>query len=251
MASNWVEAEQYSDFLFNTMFRQSIVCRADVELSPVPMTRRVLDMYVASPLKANGPIDLHSREPAQLIRNRKVVLKIADAMDKAVFMTLMENFPAPIQAMELFSAASARLKSASIAPPVLDPDRFSQMLFYGFAKGTLELWTLPPRFTKQVSARPRASPYTRLETQSGAKVTNQRHETIPIYELARAIACRLDGNHDREMLLNELSELLANGTLKLPKLTQEPIDPANVRQLLARQIETDLASMAYHALLLA
>jgi hypothetical protein len=203
LAPGAVEVEQYWDFLQNVGFRRSMLCRAEVELSPAPLAGRALELHVSSPAKPKGAVDLQFASSATFASANRT-MTLTDLMTKAMFLTLGEAWPGTVQLGELIRTARGRVLAA--VQPLTD-EQWAANFLHGLPSGEIELWTHPPEFTTSISQRPVVSPCARLQAQSSTVVAGRRHETVRLDELTRQVAMRLDGSRDREALRNEFANL--------------------------------------------
>jgi methyltransferase-like protein len=122
---------------------------------------------------------------------------------------------------------------------------------YTAAGRLVELSTQPPAFTLEIGERPVASPLSRLQARTGKRVTNMRHESIPVPEVARYLLQYLDGSRDRQALADLVVQLGGEGKLDIEEAGQPVYEAQQARELAARAVEQQLAEIARHALLVA
>ncbi len=101
----------------------------------------------------------------------------------------------------------------------------------------------------EVSARPVATPLTRLQAQASPCVTNLRHEPVPVNDFDRQVLRRLDGAHDKQALLYDLRKLASKGALAVRQNNQPVRDAETVHKVLAEALDQNLPRLARSALL--
>ena len=72
------------------------------------------------------------------------------------------------------------------------------------APSLVELHAYAPRFVREPSDRPIASPWARAVARSRRKVTNLRLESIGLDDRMRALLCLLDGTRERAALVDSI-----------------------------------------------
>jgi methyltransferase-like protein len=198
--------EQYMDFLRNRMFRQTLVCHADVKLEHTLRTDAIADFCVASPLKAvSAKPDLESDKEEEFRGSSKASLLSRDPLMKSAMVCLGEKWPLPIRFGDLIFAARARIGGEQRESDAKD---LSTRLLNCYASGLVEFSLSRPGFTTEISRRPMASPYARLrarqakadDTKGATKIINCRLESMMLGEPSRLVLANLDGEHDVEAL---------------------------------------------------
>ena len=94
------------------------------------------------------------------------------------------------------------------------------MLVRCFLSNSLMFHVHPPRFASELSDMPDASAFCRVQAGLGAAVANQWHRQFELNELDRQVLVRLDGKHDRQHLVEEIGQLVADGTLTAEMLQE-------------------------------
>ncbi len=234
--------EQYMDFLRNRMFRQSLVCKAEVTVNHALSAEAVEDFYVGTAAKAESATpDLGSAGaevfalPPPLV---KLKLTTSDPLMKGAMVELAEAWPLSVKFGELLKGALERLNREGNAE---DARQLAARLLNGYASGLLEFGLTRPTFVGHVSERPLASPYARLRGRIADRVNNLRLESVGLTEASRLVLAHLDGRHDREALIT----LVAQWLEKQP--TTEKAEPAQERA--THYVEHILPVMANSALL--
>jgi len=102
-----------------------------------------------------------------------------------------------------------------------------------------------------LSARPLSSAFARREAERGNRVTNRRHESPALSDLQRNVLGKLDGQHDREALLEHLIDLAERRLLEVREQGTLIQDPNRLRQLFPAVLEATLSELAQLAFLIA
>jgi SAM-dependent methyltransferase len=192
-----IRREQYLDFVKGRMFRQTLLCRAELEIDRSPQPLVLEPLAVSSPARAAGAPDGAGRV----------------TFEGPSGSTLTTDHPLVIQALQQLGGSWP----AAVWVRELIPDRASDedraavcgALLRCYAGNLVQLHTLPPPLTTSVSERPEASPLARHQARSGELVTNLRHTSVRIDDdLGRRLVSLLDGTRDRARLLDELRAFL-------------------------------------------
>src|SRR5258706_2988573 len=173
--------EQYMDFLRNRMFRQTLLCRADLEPNYALSPEAVTGFYIACPGEAvsKNP-DITSAEPEQFKSKGDPTLTTRDPLMKSAMIHLIEHWPLPIQFSALLPAARQRLGQSAPAPTEGDARQLAVRLLNCYTSNLVEFSLSPPGFVTQISQRPLASPYARLRARAGLRTTNLRLESVAL-----------------------------------------------------------------------
>jgi methyltransferase-like protein len=114
----------------------------------------------------------------------------------------------------------------------------------------LSLDVLQLGVTTNVAERPVASPLARLQATASDRATNLRHESVALDTFSRLLVQNLDGQRNRDELVERLLAAAAQGTLQLesPELAN---DHGRLRAMLSQAVDRALPKLAATALLTA
>jgi SAM-dependent methyltransferase len=183
LGADLIAREQYLDFFAGRMFRQTLLCRAEVEPSP-PAAARVRGMLAATtaePVGEVGPGRVEFRGPAG------ATLTTDHDGVKAALVRLRAAWPRPLPVAEL------------------DGEAVCEVLLRAYAANVVELHVWAPALAAAPPERPLASALARLQAARGTLITNLWHVSVDVPdELGRRLIALLDGTRDRAALLREL-----------------------------------------------
>jgi len=227
-----IQEQQYLDFLRCRRFRQTLLCRRPAALPERPDAGAVMHLRAASSLQpVSDGADAASDAEAEFRSPAGHTLKTNLPLAKAVLFSLSGRWPASVAFGDLAAEVALRLAGAPG-----DTVALAELLLRLSLSGVVELHALPPSFTLEVSARPRAFRLARLQAAQGRSVTTLRHTTVDLEDdLSRWMVSLLDGTKNRRELQHGL-EAFAAGRDR----------PGAVR---AEELERNLHSMARLALL--
>ena len=241
--------EQYMDFLRNRMFRQTLLCHADVILDHSLKPEPVASFYVASSAEPGGSVDLASDAPAEYKGpGGTVALETRDPLMKSAMACLAERRPASMRFDQLVTNAATRLDAAT--PTSEERQQLAMRLLNCYASGLVELSLSPDPFITEVSERPTASRYARLRACSGdGKAVNMKLQSIALGEPACTLLRQLDGTHDMSAIADSVAEWLQAQVAK--STTNTPLTPQSAHQRATEYVRNILGELAKAALLVA
>ncbi len=208
LSTSLIEAEQYGDFLKNRAFRQSLLCRAEVELKRAISPERLRHFHIASsaePMGSDGGI--RSNEMMQFRDADGVIIQAADPLSKAALFELRAVWPLSMSLTELALKACAR---GGIAPGSAVEAQLGHCLLSCYSTSrAIEFRLTPPAFRTSVSQRPKVSELARWQAARHSRIANARHENIVLGNVERALLQKLDGSRDPATLEREFPEARA------------------------------------------
>ncbi len=259
MAKNTIALEQYMDFLRNRMFRQTLLCHQEVQLKSKLTPERLAKFYVASSaLPKNPEIDIHSTSVDKFYAPNGDTLATDHPVTKAAMLYLTEVWPQAVAFNTLLLAAYSRLNgSGDSTPDFASPGFANDMQIlgagllnaYSYNEDIVELHVHAPRFVREISERPVASPVARFQAKRNTRITNLRHELIQLEGLSHYLLSYLDGSWSRAALLKVLQNLLIEGTIEVEQDGKPLKAPADIKRALPEMLEAALRSLADAALL--
>jgi cyclopropane fatty-acyl-phospholipid synthase-like methyltransferase len=241
IAPDLVRAEQYMDFLRNRAFRQTLLCRADVPLQRVLSPERVTALHVASPAVPLGSGTAFRVPDGPTFTPGHPVVA-------AAFHHLAGIWRQSVSFDDLHAAACRR---AGVAPAARTREILAADLLVGFTANAVELRTQPAEFVTLPTAKPAASGLARAQARGGGKVTNRRHEAVELDDLARRLLSLLDGERDRDGLVEALVEMGAGGALAVAQDGTPVSGGTALRRILGPAFDQAIATLARCALLVA
>ncbi len=211
-----IRREQYLDFIKGRMFRQTLLCRAELEVDRSPQPLIVERLAVSSPAQPAGVPDGEGRVTFEgptgstLTTDHPLVSRALERVGS--------SWPAAIWVRDLIPEDASEADRLAVCGAVLRC----------YAANLVQLHATPPPLTTSVSERPEASPLARHQARSGQLVTNLRHASVRLEDdLGRRLVVLLDGTRDRVQLLDELRAFLLETGHEVP----EPLETGLERSL--------------------
>ena len=211
-----IRREQYLDFIKGRMFRQTLLCRAELEIDRSPQPLIVEGLAVSSPAQAAGFPDRKGRVTFEgptgstLTTDHPLVIRALERVGS--------SWPGAIWVRDLIPENASEADRLAVCGAVLRC----------YAANLVQLHATPPPLTTSVSERPEASPLARHQARSGQLVTNLRHASVRLEDdLGRRLVVLLDGTRDHVQLLDELRAFLLETGHEVP----EPLETGLERSL--------------------
>jgi methyltransferase-like protein/2-polyprenyl-3-methyl-5-hydroxy-6-metoxy-1,4-benzoquinol methylase len=249
-----VRMEQYMDFLRNRSFRQTLLCRRDVQLKRAVNPDDIVPLLVAAAAQPVGNLDIKSTQPDQFRIASGATLTTSLPIVKAAIQYLAEVWPQAVPFEKLLTTARGRVSSVSIRDRraiAAETQALGSAILSGYTVKFFELQGHQPEFVTEVTDRPTASALAREQARRGGRVTNQRHETVALDEFSRRVLLLLDGAHDRGAVLDEMGRLVTDGTLVVQQEGADIQVGDSLNAILGDAVERCLSRFAKAAVLVA
>jgi SAM-dependent methyltransferase len=219
-----IAVEQNLDYLRGRLFRQSVLCRAEHEVPPLPDLSRIPAMHLAANVEpeVEGP-DFDSDVFEVFVDIDGATTRVAHPLAKAALVVLGEQWPRAVPFPELVAAARERLDPAADAEAV-EPAICAAVLGVVWRTGIAELQAWPYPFVSVPGERPAASAHARHEARLRRSVTNLRHERIELAgDAARRVLPLLNGTRTAAEVRKELGIAEGEVTLALRNLAESAL----------------------------
>lgn len=253
VASNLIQMEQYTDFIRNRMFRQTLLRHREVEIDRELRPSDLESLYVASALvPENANVGLHAAEPLTLkdtATGRKVTA--ASPMLKAALLALAEAWPANIaypQLRDRSRTAVDRRTFVSAQQLNVNNNEFGTDLLRFYINNLIELHSQPSCFVTQPGTHPAGSLVARSQLDQGNLVTTLRHGRQVLDDFPAHVLRYLDGTRDRNELVDALLKLVDDGVLVVQRAA-DAITRDQLRMQLAAALDQTLRYLGCAALL--
>jgi hypothetical protein len=207
VSANRLLREQYLDFARARRFRQTILCRAGLDVSPVPIVDRVEPLFAASPtLMPEGGVDLTPEVDVRFEGTRGSTLETHYGVGKAALQALIEAAPArrSVRALEV----EARRRAGDPSPWSAEQRaELHEFLLRLHMAGHLTLHATDVPVTNTPSRTPRTHPLARWQAGEGEYVTSLLHAGYSYRdELGRRLLALLVGSREVADLARDLGE---------------------------------------------
>jgi methyltransferase-like protein len=182
-ATDRIEREQYMDFLRLRRFRQTLLCREEVALSPEPDARHIDSLHFSADLQVLGDGRLQGRTGSCTIMN-DAVPRVAEALSAV--------YPRPLAFSEMLVQAG-------------DSNALRDVLLGLIQAGFADIHICGYPCELSVSVRPKGLRLARYQATQSDYVTNACHMPVKLDEVGRCILYLLDGSRTVSELARDLA----------------------------------------------
>jgi SAM-dependent methyltransferase len=247
LSTNYLQLEQYSDFVTGRMFRQSLICH-DSQLISRNCDPNILQQFrLESLLEPCMPSDIQAgvgyestslKSSFRYKHTGKVVqLELDSLMIDAAFRILGDVGNGGCSFSWLFTEAFNQLVATGhMSESDLNHLQFAQesrslqtALVRLFLSGGLWLHTVLPSHALSVSAQPKASLIARDLSAAGERITTLQHRSIELDPLDRLLLCKLDGTNSIPQLVLFLKDAIAGQRDSNPSRTVDELELLKMR----------------------
>jgi hypothetical protein len=227
--SEFMERDQYQDFIDGHGFRRTLLCRDDIRLNRRPDAASMRHFCFASAATPVGEINFADASNAEFKTPQGDTLATPHALGKAAFQHLRNSWPAAVGFADLAAAAQRLLPPTGGTPHTASDDdieRVGGILLQAACSGLIQLHRYPPRLTATISERPLASLVARRQAEAKAPITNLLQRTIVLGdELSRQFLMLVDGTRDVDGLVTDLRESLSrSGSAESSPVTRASVE---------------------------
>ncbi len=250
IARTTVEMEQYFDFVHNRTFRRTLLCHSDVQLNRQITTQPMRSFYVS----CNAQLTEVDAESAAKGIDRYVGTdgsKFATnhPLTKAAFQYLIESAPLRTKFDDLVHQAQARLTSVQFTDEDTNILAGNLLRAFSYSKSLIQFDSFTPQMTTTVSDRPLATSLVRHQARHSPEVVNLLHLQTKLNNFTRLVLTNLDGENNRDELLDFLVRLVQEGKITRPNDDKTSKTTDELRQSLSGELDAILKHLASLSLL--
>lgn len=244
--------EQYLDILCNRTFRQTLLTHATVQRLVEPTPEALDSLWIGTGL---GPVSLDPDDVTSLaplefrMSDGEAGLTTNDPLIKAALVVLFEIAPRSLPFATLWERVLSRVGRTADPSNPQESDHLKHALLRCFMSSLIQLRTRPPEFATSVSERPVASPLARIQAEDADRLNNLRGRTVRLDQFERLVLRSLDGNHDRQAILNALLARVDSGEFSIHDGERAIEDRDRIAKIFGDEIEPCLERLAARALL--
>jgi methyltransferase-like protein/SAM-dependent methyltransferase len=242
-----VVREQYKDFIRGCAFRETVLCRRELEIAPDLLIERVPELYASCDAAPKEDLEDPNGQTALFRRKGGLEMQATHPSVSAALKFLISQWPAAVS----FEVLLAHARAATTAEALGQAEIVATALISAYRIGFAELQIYPPEVTNKVSERPSVSRLARFQLGRGERATNQLHLLIKFPDpLSRRFVQSLDGTRDRETLTRDLIEYVRSGRGTVFENGVQIEDMAEVEVILKRRVKEGLESLARAGMLI-
>ena len=206
-----IKREQYLDFARFRRFRQTLVCRREIELNR-QLAPEILDIFFISGqlrIVSENPV-IAERAPVKFVTPDNSTFEIDHPLTKAALVCLSQIWARSIGFDDLINHARQIIESSnqiSDADFIAEKQRVKTFFLQIYTVGFIELHVHQFQFAMTISERPKVSDFARWQTPRGKIVTTPTGFNLPLDDdFKRALLPLLDGTLNKTQLLDRLAE---------------------------------------------
>ena len=243
--------EQYKDFLSGCGFRQTLLCRKEIELAPDLLVNRIPALFAmcdAIVIENSKP-----GQPSQLKYPRGDIIECGHRLTHAALEYLTTQWPAAVPFNELLRAAVRRINENPLySPNAEEASTLAESLAKAYRSGLILLNSFPPNVVNRLSRCPAVSKLARVQLRRGQTVTTQLHTPLKLPDdLAVTFVLLLDGTRDKKALFRDLLKTVKSGEAKFVEAGIVVEDDAKISILLQQRIQDGLEGLLRAAVFVA
>ncbi len=209
---------QYTDFVTNRMFRQSLLCRKDCKLNRHLDQDRLKGGYFAGSFRVEDASLNQNLTPDVEVafvcsNGRKIQTK--NSALKALVFTLADAWPASLTLDEVRERVEKRLSELLVVGEREQhsvANLVSTNMLQMVVRGDVEFRFVKERFTSSISEYPKTSALTRLQARGTGNITTLRHGMLNVDALTRLIIQSIDGTRTHAQLFRRLPTWQGKGS---------------------------------------
>jgi SAM-dependent methyltransferase len=199
--------EQYLDFLKCRLYRQTLLCRADVRLERRLTPEVAAGFLITSQARPAEGANLRDGSVVEFRDPRGTAIRTDGPLIKLALERLADSWPRAVAFDELLRGARDAVSAADAPRPSRDAAQvLGDSILRGYAADVVQLHVDQPRFADVPGRHPRASALARLQAACGEPLTTLRHASVRVDDAAgRRLVMLLDGSRDRHALVEAMS----------------------------------------------
>ncbi len=243
-----INTEQYSDFVCNRFFRQTLLCHNEHVLERNLSGKNINSLLISSALRPQ-------KEPVDLTPGKKQIFMSANGssfetdypLTKAALIVLLGHWPGALALDDIYAEALRRLEQSSKANGIFPrPSRLvlADNLLQGYSVNAVELYTWQDEFVTTLSKQPLVSDLVVYQAVENQSVVNQRHESISLDPVTRQMLPFLNGINNQVDIFKELEKSVATGDLTISQNDEPGNDSESIRKIVQKAMDKSLAVLA-------
>ena len=218
MVVGTIDLEQQMDFLRNRMFRQTLLCHAEVPVQRTILPQPVMSSWLRSQATRTDVTDATQRAGVvQFISKDEATISTDHPLTVVALGILAQAWPRALSFAELVKAARQVLEESEGYTAIGAPEErtlaANLLRAYGRSPQLVDLHCFHPPLVTTMSERPLASATARFEAQTRTTVTNMWHERVTLLPIQQEILPFLDGEHTLEELVALLDSTVSAAEL--------------------------------------
>lgn len=256
LGSDKIAKEQYMDFFYNRMFKQTLLIHDDVRLGSHLYIEALKQFYYASPILPVSSIpDIQTDKVKTFKSIDGVAISASDPVMKALLQYLSSQYPVPRDFASIVSNLKTILGSdyqyVAKGGKLMEFEKaVLKNLLDGYGIGMLKVFARPISVSAVITDTPTVTELARYEAEHGLIVTNQFHDPVNIDVFSHHLIPHLNGKNSVPDLVTILTGLVKQGKIMLRKGQDDITRDDAIKDILQKRVNTLLKDYARHALLI-
>ncbi len=203
-----IKTEQYLDFVKGRRFRQTLLCRKNININRRISPEILRDFSLASQVKcASSNPNLKPKAVEKFISASTATFQLDHALTKTALVYLSKKWSKSIKFNDLIAESTALLKKENCEVSNEDIETTTAILFQLFSAGFIKLHVFEPNFTTEIRDKPEVSRFARWQAKNGETVTSFTGLSLSLEDdLVRKLLLLPDGKRDKKAVLAELKK---------------------------------------------
>lgn len=236
-----VKTEQYLDFINNRRFRSTLLCHQGIPLNRALNNDSAKKFALSLDVTPEKPLnikELENNEPVKFFfkNDQKQYISTASPYLKAVFYVFAENKSYPLKFNSLVEKANKLFKTDK--KNLIEADLFSNAMNL-IIKGYIDICLIEKDKAKVNLDKPCLNNLA-LHQVNHAKsnwITSINHSAVAVNLLDKYILKYMDGNNDKEQIIDYLIKELEEGKFTVSKDNVQITDKKEIRKELSAHVE--------------
>jgi methyltransferase-like protein len=248
-----IQKEQYMDFLRNRLFRQTLLCKKELNLKRMLDAESLSGLLVfSSTSPETDSVDLSFGKMQKFRTPDGMFIETENPVIKTSLKILNKYWPKALTFNILLEKCIEEMKAALGSDAIENKDWRKELgrgMLHCYVSGAIGLRTWQGDFAANVSKQPKVNDLTIYQINHHQCIVNQRHEIVNTDSLAQHLIPMLDGTNDKDDMLKHLTKLAENRTFTLTQYDVPLTDSEKIRQSIDSSIDRILLSLANATLL--
>ncbi len=249
-----IQKEQYMDFLRNRPFRQTLLCHQGVEINRYLDADGLQNLLIASQARPEREdVDLSPQVAEKFTIQEGVFIETRSPELKTALLVLNRHWPRAVAFDTLLEETVSYLRKV-FAPEIQRQTvrkELGRELLQCYISRGVQLTTWQNTFCDRISDRPQVSKLTLYQVGQGPYIVSPDHEKISLDHMSRQIVRLLDGDHDRESILERMDAMVGDGYLQVTRHGMPVTDRPKIRLMIEDKFETVMSVLRKSRLLVA
>ncbi|MCI0508398.1 MAG: class I SAM-dependent methyltransferase [Gammaproteobacteria bacterium] len=247
---DFIEYEQYLDFLYVRFFRTSLLCHDHVDLIRDLDLDKLREWYFRAQLKSKEEIDLFSTEAQVFVDQSGASFDISHPLTKAAVVELAYIHPNSHSWSDLLHRAQTILEEVGSPYAKADADELLGELFNLFLSQGLHLSAVKRTFNDTFTGQPKANQLARIYGRHNkCCVASVHHANLRLDTMEQYLLTLLNGENTLDVIQQAIENKLEHDEVFHQQIVNQGISGSMINTALKSTIEQTLYHFAGHGLL--